>query len=119
MTKLLHPQEIETFFIIPALRKEIAVRLKGMGLEQKKIAKILIITEAAVSNYIKSKRANMIHFEKDVEKKIDEACERLKKDGNIVKEIQILLKYIERKGYRCKIHKKYGTTIKDCKECDF
>ena len=54
---LKHPQEIEVWYVLPAIRKELVVTLKEKNLTQKKIAEFLNITEAAVSQYIKQKRA--------------------------------------------------------------
>ncbi|HIH66091.1 MAG TPA: transcriptional regulator, partial [Nanoarchaeota archaeon] len=55
--KLLHPQELEVFYFIPAIRKELSVQMKKKGKGQREIANLLGITEAAVSQYISSKRA--------------------------------------------------------------
>ena len=55
-TPIIHPQEIEAWFVLPAIRKELAMAMKQENLEQKKIAKLLGVTEAAVSHYIKNKR---------------------------------------------------------------
>ena len=48
-----HPIELEYWFILPALRRAVAQTLKDEGLKQKQVAKILGITEAGVSQYLK------------------------------------------------------------------
>ena len=58
--KLLHPQEIEVLYILPAIRRELTIEMKKIGLEQKKIAEYLCVTEAAVSQYLNSKRASQL-----------------------------------------------------------
>jgi predicted transcriptional regulator len=55
MVKLLLPQEVETFYIIPALRKHIAIALKKSGMKQKDVADILQVNSAAISQYSSSK----------------------------------------------------------------
>ena len=50
------PQEAELYYIIPALRVEIANILSNEDYKQKEIAKALNISEAAVSQYISLKR---------------------------------------------------------------
>ena len=55
-TLFLQPQEIEVFYIIPAIRRHIAMYMKLRGLKQNKIAELLHIDKAAVSQYIKKKR---------------------------------------------------------------
>ena len=47
--KLIQPQEVEVLYILPAIRRELAKEMKKQGLEQKKIAGLLFVTEAAVS----------------------------------------------------------------------
>ena len=55
------PQEIEVWYLIPALRKELArIFIKDYGLAQKKAAELLGISGAAVSQYVKEKRAKEI-----------------------------------------------------------
>lgn len=51
------PSEIIVWYILPALRKELVLELKALGLKQKQIAEKLEITEAAISQYVSSKRA--------------------------------------------------------------
>ena len=51
------PQEIELWYVIPAIRKQLVIELKRKGLKQKAIAPILGITEAAISQYNRDKRA--------------------------------------------------------------
>ena len=57
MDKIQSPQSIELHYVLPAVRREIALKLKEKGLGQKEIAKRLSVTEAAVSQYINDKRA--------------------------------------------------------------
>lgn len=53
---MVHPQEIEVWYVIPAIRREIAANLVAGGWTQRKAAKALGITEAAVSQYSNAKR---------------------------------------------------------------
>lgn len=63
------PQEVELWYLIPALRGKIAkILVKDYDLSQVEIAKILKITESAVSQYLKEKRGNELKFtEKEIE----------------------------------------------------
>jgi len=36
--KVLHPQEVEVFYVLPAVRKEFAAALKARGVAQSRIA---------------------------------------------------------------------------------
>ena len=66
------PQEIEVWYILPAVRLEIAKGLKKKGLSQQDIAKKMQVTPAAISNYFKSKRACGMKFNDKVLKRIKE-----------------------------------------------
>ncbi len=73
----MQPQEIEVWYVLPALRRELAKRLLAKGLPQKKIAATLGVTEAAVSQYLHSKRAQGVRFSKEFDHKIITASERI------------------------------------------
>ena len=51
-----HPQEIEVWYILPAIRKELVRVFKEKGKSGKEIAFLLGITPASVSQYGKDKR---------------------------------------------------------------
>ncbi len=52
------PSEIIVWYILPALRKELVLELKQLGMSQKAIADKLDLTPAAVSQYMNNKRAS-------------------------------------------------------------
>ena len=75
------PQEIEVWYLIPALRKELSkIFIKDYGLAQKKAAELLGISEAAVSQYIKEKRGKDIKFIKSELEIIKETADKIVKD---------------------------------------
>lgn len=112
------PQEIEVWYIIPCLRSEIAKNLISKGLPQKNIAKILGVTESAVSQYVKNKRASHLELESDIKSEIEKSSERLIKDSNIITEMQGICKKIRKTQFLCKVHKQYNKNIsKDCRLC--
>jgi len=43
-------------YVLPAIRAEMAVRMRDEGISQAQIARILGVTPAAVNQYVKSKR---------------------------------------------------------------
>ena len=89
------PQEVEVLYILPAIRRDLSMNLKELGLEQKAIAKLLNVTEPAVSQYMNSKRASQVHFTKDMEGEIKQiACKiiQAKEQLPIVDEMQHLVK---------------------------
>ena len=63
------PQEIEVWYIIPAIRRELTkILIKQYNLKQKKVAMLLGISEAAISQYLSNKRGQEIKFPKEMEK---------------------------------------------------
>lgn len=112
------PQEIEVWYIIPAIRCEIAKEMRNFGVSQAKISKTLGISAAAVSQYINSKRGKNVVFPDAITKKIKTASFRIKDNPkNITKEIQKIVYYIRNSGLLCGYHKKYSSITKGCNVC--
>ena len=64
-------------YVLPAIRAEMALRMKDEGISQAQIARILGVTPAAVNQYIKSKRGAAAQ-DSEVLKVIDEYIEEYK-----------------------------------------
>ena len=115
---MIYPQEIEVWYVLPSIRKELAKSLLNNGLSQKEIALKLSITESAVSQYLKDKRASSIKFEDDVKKAIDRAAKRLVKNNNVMKEIERISYLMKKNKFICKIHHKYDSSLpENCDVC--
>lgn len=116
------PQELEVWYVIPAVRRELALTLKNKGLTQKEVAKKLFITEPAVSQYLKSKRAKQVKFSKEMKNEINKAAEKILKEPskiNVIKQTQEILKKARINQVLCKLHKEMDETINcKCKGCD-
>jgi len=108
------PQEIEVWYILPAIRRGMAeafVRNHNMSYE--KAGNILGISKAAVSQYLSNKRATKVKLKEDVKREIDKSAEIASKNPKkAIKEIQRILKYMRDKKYACEICKKYNPQIK-------
>ncbi len=115
--KISMPQEIEVWYVFPAIRREFAKELLIKGFSQKQIASKMGLTQAAVSQYIKSKRATNLVFEKEVKNEIKKAVNRFVKTGNMVKEMLYLSGYIKKNMHICKIHKSFENIPKNCALC--
>jgi len=113
-TKLLQPQEIEVFYVIPALRKHLAVQMKANGLKQREIATLLGIEDAAVSQYINNKRGDKIKFEDVTSKEIARSAVNVKDPLSFLSETQRLLQIIRKTGALCKIHKQISEVPLGC-----
>jgi len=114
--KLLLIQEIETFYIIPSIRKHFAQFLKEEGMKQKDIAEIFDVSTAAVSQYISSKRGNNVNFSKDTLKEIKKSSKNIKTKKDYIKETQNILRFLSDNQVTCQIHQKFSNIAKHCKD---
>tara|TARA_Y100000034_G_scaffold127958_1_gene181721 strand:+ start:166 stop:513 length:348 start_codon:yes stop_codon:yes gene_type:complete len=112
------PQEIEVWYVLPAVRCELSKQMIDLGLSQAEIAEKLGITRAAVSQYVKLKRAKAIIFDDDMKKKIKLAAKRIVEDNSsIMKEIQQVCDFIKDEKKICFYHHEIENLPKDCKVC--
>ena len=111
---LLHPQEVEVYYIIPTIRHYLTIFMKKEGLKQKEIAKILNIKEAAVSQYLSNKRGSRFKFSKEIENAIKESAYKIKNNFSLITETQRILKLIRESHELCKIHKQLSPVPKTC-----
>ncbi len=107
------PQEIEVWYIIPAIRKELARQLTTEhGLSYEKAGKLLGISKAAVSQYISNKRANNIKISEDVKVEVSKSVKIILEDSKkTIGEIQRLLKYMKDNNSSCEVCKKYNKGV--------
>lgn len=114
------PQEIEVWYLIPALRRELAkIFIRDYNLTQKESAKIIGITESAISQYLKAKRGNEIKFSKKEISEIRKSADRMIKDNdNIMKELYDLCVKFRESKVICNLHRSKDKSIsKDCTAC--
>jgi predicted transcriptional regulator len=117
------PQEIELWYVIPAIRKALVLELKRHSIRQKDIAAMLGLTGSAVSQYIKAKRASFCceAFEHPpLDSEIKASVKRLLADRDSAtasKEINRICKIIREKKIICDIHRKHNPKACDCKTC--
>ena len=117
MSKQLQPQEVVTHYILPAIRKELAVSMKAKGDDQKTIAKKLCVTEAAVSNYFSEKRASKLSFPITLKQTIDTSSNGINDRLSFIKESQKLLKLALSEGITCKVCHDVAKTPLKCRVC--
>ena len=111
------PQEIEVRYVIPSLRKELAVGLIKKNLKQKEIATLLELTPAAVSMYLAEKRGHT-SFNLEVKKLIEQSINKiLNKESNAYNELYNLSKEIIKTTTICDIHRMYDEVPEKCEVC--
>ncbi len=127
---MLLPAEIESKTLIPALRAILAKKLAGNHkIREDEISKMLGVTQAAISNYIRGIRGDPKLIEKllseeEVAKMINDLSESLASDraytpSSLSKFIG-LCNYIKSSLLICDIHHNLESDIdeKVCKECE-
>ncbi|MBM3234337.1 transcriptional regulator [Candidatus Pacearchaeota archaeon] len=107
------PQEIEVWYIIPAIRRELAkILISNYDMTFEKAGRILGITKAAVSQYLSNKRAGKFKIPENIKREIEKSAEIISKDEKkAVHEIQRLLKLIRERGCECEACRKYNPEI--------
>ncbi len=130
MRLMLLPAEIESKTLIPALRAILAKKLaEEHSIREDEISKMLGVTQAAISNYIRGTRGDpsliaKLLAEKQVAVMIDELSDSLSSDmaytpSSLSKFIG-LCNYIKSSLLICEIHHNLESNIDEqvCKECE-
>ncbi|MDD9953921.1 MAG: helix-turn-helix domain-containing protein [Candidatus Woesearchaeota archaeon] len=113
---LLQPQEVEVYYILPAIRKELSVEMKKHGKTQKEIADILGVTEAAVSQYMNKKRGN-IAIPRELKNEVRKAAKKIIDRQSMIMEIQHVIEFAKKTKLICKLHEKLAPVPKGCDVC--
>lgn len=71
------PCEIASLYILPSLRRELVKSMVKSGYKRKEIARILGISEAAITYYLKSKRGSKYKFNKKQLLEIEKVAKRM------------------------------------------
>jgi hypothetical protein len=127
---MLLPAEIESKTLIPALRAILAKKLaEDHKVREDEISRMLGVTQAAISNYIRGTRGDpklieKLVSDKQVSEMINELSDRLSSDmaytpSSLAKFIS-LCNYIKSSLLICEIHHKLESNIDEaiCKECE-
>ncbi len=93
------PQEIEVFYTLPAIRREMAISMKASGRKQKEIAKLLCVEESTVSQYIKDKRAAKISLDERFRKDVAKAAKGIANQADFIKEARRLLAIMRKRTF--------------------
>lgn len=127
---MLLPAEIESKTLIPALRAIIAKKLANdHNIREEEISKMLGVTQAAISNYIRGTRGDPVLIGKllsqdKVGKMINELCDNLASDmaytPSSLSRFIGLCNYIKSSLLICEIHHNLESDIDEgiCKECE-
>jgi hypothetical protein len=116
------PQEVEVWYILPAIRKQLALELQESGMSQKDVASLLKLTEAAVSHYKKNKRVKNDLFTPMIKNEIKRSAQHILRDPSAaLSEILRISDIVRKEKVMCKMHlMKSGLTEKElpCSLCN-
>ncbi|MAG02242.1 transcriptional regulator [Candidatus Pacearchaeota archaeon] len=112
------PQEIEVWYLIPGLRRELAkILINEYELSQKEVADLLRITESAVSQYLKLKRGAEMKFSEDELVEVKKYAEKMIGDRENSNDYlyKLCLKFRGSENL-CELHRKHDSTLPE--KCD-
>lgn len=114
------PQEIEVWYIIPAIRKELAKQLtKKHDLSYEKAGAILGVSKAAVSQYLSNKRANKVKLNAETCKEVAKSAKLIAENPRLaMTEVQRILKFMKDKKCSCDVCKKYNKDVLNYCNCE-
>jgi predicted transcriptional regulator len=115
------PCEMVVWYVIPAIRSELAKEMLKLGMKQKDISVLLDITQPAVSQYISDKRGHSIKFNDHIQEMIKEFAGELN-DGranqfDIIFRTCKICKMIKAEDIMCQLHKEKDNIPTECNAC--
>ena len=116
------PQEIEVRYILPAIRRELArIFIEVNNLSQKDAARVLGLTEAAVSQYQHYKRAKEVVFSDNVVDEIKKSAKKIleneKNKQMVVAEMYRISNLTTVKHILCDLHRAQSKELTNCNIC--
>ncbi len=116
--KIETPQEVEVWYLLPAVRKQLMMSMIQQGLKQKEVAELLNLTDAAVSQYVHNKRASGINFPEEILSQIDVSAQKLiKKQSSLQQEMQHIMQSMWSTKFICGICRNCTGAAPSCAVC--
>ena len=121
------PEELASKSVIPAIRALVVKRLvEKHGMTQQEAAKLLGVTQPAVSKYLHQKRGAAIKLTgiKEIDAATDEIADlvstRKVPQLEVMGRIEAACYYVRRNRYMCDLHKKLepGIDVTSCHVCE-
>lgn len=115
--KKMMPQEVEVWYVLPAIRREFVKVMVGKGMSQKEVAGKIGLTEAAVSQYVRAKRAGEVKFSQEMLEEMEKSVERILAGGSVVEEVHRISLLCRKNKTLCDIHRSRETVPNGCRIC--
>lgn len=114
MKKLIFPQEIEVWYVLPAIRKQLAVELVKGGLTQSQVSQLLDCSRASITQYIKKQRGQEILNQKIKLEIKNSSSLIINKKSSVFQEVMRINQLVKNTGLLCQLHKKLGLAKCSC-----
>ncbi|MDI6898011.1 transcriptional regulator [Methanocella conradii] len=114
------PCELVVWYVIPAIRAELAKELVKLGLSQKEVSERLGITQSAVSQYVKEKRGKGIAMNRQVRKAIRNLAREMAngdKKRDVIPGICSVCSIVKATGSLCDLHRQEDAGLEGCEMC--
>jgi hypothetical protein len=121
------PEELASKSVIPAIRALVVKRLvEDHGMTQQEAAKLLGVTQPAVSKYLHQKRGAAIRLTgiKEIDQATGEIAELVSSRKvpriEVMSKLEAACEYVRRNRYMCELHKKLepGIDVSSCHVCE-
>ncbi len=111
------PQELEVWYVIPTIRKELALAMKNKGLKQVEIAHRLGVTKSAITQYLNDKRGSELKFNNNIKEEIGKSALKINSQLDALREIQYLIGFTRQEKVICQIHRNLEKGFGSCNVC--
>jgi uncharacterized protein len=115
------PCQIAQWYLLPAISAELVKELKKLGVKQAEIARLMGVTPAAISQYVKGKRGKKISFGMDMQKRIALSAKRIATkaldDERLMREMCELCIQARRSKAVCDLHQEVAGIPGKCGVC--
>ena len=115
------PCEIVVWYVIPAIRSELAKELLNLGMKQKEVSELMDITQPAVSQYITDKRGSGVKLPDDVRQMVKdfavELYEGKAEKADLVSRVCVICKHVKTEDVIDQLDIDKSKLNADCQSC--
>ena len=115
------PCEIVVWYVIPAIRSELAKELLNLGMKQKDVSELMDITQPAVSQYITDKRGSGVKLPDDVRQMVKdfavELYEGKAEKADLVSRVCVICKHVKTEDVIDQLDIDKSKLNADCQSC--
>ncbi|MBQ8016605.1 MAG: transcriptional regulator [Methanobrevibacter sp.] len=115
------PCEIVVWYVIPAIRSELAKELLNLGMKQKDVSELMDITQPAVSQYITDKRGSGIKLDENVRQMVKNFAKELADGkatkGQLISRTCAICKHVETVDVLRQLNIDKSELGEDCESC--